>query len=311
MHHAQINRRTANGLLLFLVCGMIANNRCSAQSAPGRPKPTQADVRYGPHERNVLDFWRAGGTGARPLVIYIHGGGFRGGSKNSLNGDKIRQFVDSGISVAALHYRLLADAKLPAAHQDCRRAIQFLRSKARDWDLDPVRFGAFGGSAGAQLCMYLAFHDDMANPVSDDELLRHSTRLTCVATSGGQTTMEFEWWKKNIPGYERPHRQPSEYFGDVTDQRRAEVITDVAALTLLSEDDPPIFMQYGMAPDDSPPEDARRVQGWQVHHVNFGVALQKRARQLGVPAHLKYPRADVPYASDVDFFRAHLLDDGK
>ena len=45
-----------------------------AQDTPA--KPTYADVSYGPHERNVLDFWKAEGEGPRPLLVYIHGGGW-------------------------------------------------------------------------------------------------------------------------------------------------------------------------------------------------------------------------------------------
>src|SRR3990170_137734 len=44
--------------------------------------PTHANVSYGPHPRNVLDFWQAEGNGPRPLLVYIHGGGWVGGDKN-------------------------------------------------------------------------------------------------------------------------------------------------------------------------------------------------------------------------------------
>ena len=50
--------------------------------------------------------------------------------------------------------------------------------------------------------MYLAFHNDMADRDSDNAVDRESTRLTCVATSGGQTTMDLDWWRKHIPGYD-------------------------------------------------------------------------------------------------------------
>ena len=302
-----LNPSTVSLVIWLTICGGLTNRAWSGQEAPDRPAPLYADVRYGPHERNVLDFWQARAEEPTPLVIYIHGGGFRGGSKNSLNGDKIDQFLDSGISVAALHYRLLEDAFLPAAHHDCRRAVQFLRTKAEEWNVDASRFGAFGGSAGAQLCMYLAFHDNMANPDSEDPLQRQSTRLACVATSGGQTTMDFAWWKEHIPGYDRPHRSREEYFGEISDDVRDRLIRDIAALELLSEDDPPIFMQYGMAPDAPEPNNPDRVQGWRVHHVNFGVALLERANELGVPAHLKFPGADVAFESDVAFFQRQLL----
>ena len=110
---------------------------------------------------------------------------------------------------------------------------------------------------------------------------------------------------------QQPHRPAAEYFGEITDERRHRVIQDIAALSLLSEDDPPIYMQYGMAPDDPPPDDVDRVQGWRVHHVNFGVALAERSRELGVTAHLKYPGADVAFPTDVAFFREHLLGRGE
>jgi hypothetical protein len=128
----------------------------------------------------------------------------------------LRELLDAKISVAALNYRLIDQAKLPAAHYDCRRALQFLRSKSEEWRLDKTRFGAFGGSAGAQLCMYLAFHDEMAKPDSDDPVERESTRLTCVVTNGGQTTMDVDWWKKHIPGYTAPHRDFLDVFGAKT-----------------------------------------------------------------------------------------------
>ena len=93
-----------------------------------------------------------------PVVVYIHGGGFRGGSKQRINVKTLRGLLEAGISVVAFHYRFVQHAPLPAAHHDCRRALQLLRSKADEWNLDPERVGAFGGSAGAQLCMHLAFH---------------------------------------------------------------------------------------------------------------------------------------------------------
>lgn len=104
------------------------------------------------------------------------------------------------------------------------------------------------------------------------------------------------------PGYKNPHRDPSEYFGKIPEESRQKIIEDIAALSLLTKDDPPIFMQYGMAPNDPDPTDGR-VQGWRVHHVNFGVALLDKAKQMKVPAYLKYRGAKVAFASDVEFFR--------
>ncbi len=142
----------------------------------------------------------------------------------------------------------------------------------------------------------------MADPSSGDPLRRESSRLTCVATNGGQTTMDFNWWMKWIPGYDKPHRDRTESFGEVTDEDLRNILKDISALSVISADDPPIFMSYGMKPDDPVPADAARAQGWKVHHVMFGIKLKEKMDELGVEADLKYPGARTTYQSNADFF---------
>jgi acetyl esterase/lipase len=223
-----------------------------------------------------------------------------------VNRDTLRDLLAAGVSVAAVEYRLVPDFPLPTAHHDSLRALQFIRTKAGQWNIDKTRVGAFGGSAGAQICMWLAFHEEMAEPASPDPVKRESSRLTCVATNGGQTTMDMEWWKKWIPGYEKPHRERTELFGDVTDEKLAAIVKSISALSLVTADAPPIFMQYGMAPDAPIPTEARRAQGWKVHHVMFGVKLKEKMDKLGVEADLKYPGAQTTYASVADFLIRQL-----
>ena len=114
-----------------------------------------SNVSYGEHERHVLDFYKAESSSPTPLVLYIHGGGFVRGSKDTVNQETLKQLLDAGISVAAIHYRLAGEVPLPAAHEDAQRAIQTLRSKADKWNVDKTQVGAFGRSSGAQLCMWL------------------------------------------------------------------------------------------------------------------------------------------------------------
>ena len=133
-----------------------------------------------------------------PLAIYIHGGGFRAG-KEKLKANERDQLLKAGISVAAINYRFMSvNTPLPTPHHDARRALQFMRAKAKEWNIDKDRVAAFGGSAGAQICMWLAYTDDMAKSGSKDPIERESTRLICVATSGGQTTNDIEFWKNKI-----------------------------------------------------------------------------------------------------------------
>ncbi|MHC4701643.1 MAG: alpha/beta hydrolase fold domain-containing protein, partial [Planctomycetota bacterium] len=277
-------------------------NRRGARNRPQLRPPTYSNVKYGPHEQNVIDLYKAESNIPTPVAVYIHGGGFRGGSKRNLNAGTLRELLDAGISVASVEYRFISHAPLPAAHHDSLRALQFIRSRANKWNIDKKRFGAFGGSAGAQICMWLAFHDEMADLSSSDPLKRESSRLTCVATNGGQTTMDFDWWMKWIPGYDKPHRDRAESFGEITDKKFGEIVKDISALSIVSADDVPIFMSYGMKPDDPVPTDAARAGGWKVHHVMFGVKLKEKMDELGVEADLKYPGARTKYRSNADFF---------
>ena len=161
------------------------------------PKPTLAEVRYGPHERHVLDFWRAESATPTPLVFVIHGGGWQGGEK-----ERVDRFVDvaallkAGISVVSINYRLIRHAEaegvvppVRAPLQDAARALQFVRSQAAAWNLDRVRIGAAGGSAGACSSLWLAFSPEMADPRSADSVARESTRLFCAAVLGDRKSV--------------------------------------------------------------------------------------------------------------------------
>jgi acetyl esterase len=273
------------------------------------PAPTLVNIAYGPHPRQVFDLWPAKATKPTPLVLYIHGGGFTGGSKTDFNPQQARdlkELLASGISVASIEYRVIGDAKLPAAHQDVGRATQTLRARAKEWNFDKSRVGAFGGSAGAQLCMYLAFHDDLANPRSSDPVARESSRLACVATMGGQVTRDMQWWVQHVPGYDSPHLTDEGVFG-ITDRREVlKISADISALSLISADDPPIYMSYAMAPGQGYPDDPQITRAWKVHHVVHGVALKQRCDDLGVEATLKYPGVETRYSSAAAFFKTKL-----
>jgi acetyl esterase len=125
-----------------------------------------------------------------PIVLYIHGGGFRQGDKSSLSPNAVRQYLNAGWAVAAINYRLTDTAPAPAAYLDCARALQHLRRHAERWNLDPTRVASTGGSAGAGTSMWLAFHDDLADPDSPDPIARQSTRLTCIAVTNGQSSYD-------------------------------------------------------------------------------------------------------------------------
>jgi acetyl esterase/lipase len=273
--------------------------------------PTYADMQYGPHERHVLDFWQADTANPSPLAVYFYGGGFRRGSKDlsdtQFRENGFHELLDAGISVASVDYRLLQHASYPAAFEDAADALQFLRSKAEELGVDKNRVAAFGTSSGAQLAMWLAFHDETGDANAVDPVERESTRVLAVGNIRGQTTMDPELWLQWLPTVESQERGPGPW-GGVTDdlEERRRIFEYMSAVSNLSADDPPIFMTYNMAPDDPIP--SVRAGGWRTHHVNFGVKLKERADEVGVEAHLTYPGAESSYPSVQDFLRARLLD---
>ena len=304
----------------------MQNRQNSGKSSnQGQMAPTHANIKYGEHERNVFDLWLAESKKPTPLAIYIHGGGFISGNKEKVSQQVVTQLLDAGISVASINYRYLSiDTPLPTSHHDARRALQFMRSKAKEWNIDKSRVAAFGGSAGAQICMWLAYSDEMAKPKSKDPIERESTRLPCVATMGGQTTNEIEFWKEMITGLMGseikteglvrpldglvdPEKVRMATWGSKTLDKANKKAARHSALNLVSEDDPPIFMSYGMAPSAKPPENKIRVRGWLIHHVNLGIALKEKTDTLKLESHLKYPGADLKYPTQNEFLIDKLL----
>ena len=283
----------------------IAGLTVQAQQKPPSPPITYENVSYGDHPNQVIDFRKANVDEPAPLIVYIHGGGFKGGSHDKVNGKAIRQYLDAGIHHASVEYRFLKHADFPAAHEDCVRALQFIRSKAEDWGIDKNCIAAYGGSAGAQLVAYLAWGDDFANSKSNDPVSRESSRLKAVALRGGQSTLDMNWWVENIPGYKR------EFHGkggreDLSFVERRALLNEISVINHITPDDPPTFMSYGMNPDDPIPSDPKRARGWSIHHVNFGIVMEKKLRREGVNVFLKFPQAQLPFEDDVAFLIHHL-----
>ena len=282
---------------------LLSAQTASPQSTP--KKITFENVAYGDHPNQVIDFWQADVKGPAPLVIFIHGGGFTGGSHDKISQEKVQAYLDAGMHHASIEYRFLKHAQFPAPHEDAVRALQFIRSKAKAWNVDKNRIAAYGGSAGAQLVAYLAWADDFADPDSKDPISRESSRLTAVAPIGGQSTLDLDWWVEHIPGYDRNFHGDSKR-GDLSEIEQRALVHELSIIHHISSDDPPTFMSYGMHPEASIPNNPKRAQGWSIHHVNFGIVMEEKLREEGVAVFLKYPNAKVPFEDDTAFLMHHL-----
>ena len=106
----------------------------------------------------------------------------------------VRRALDSGVSYAAINYRFRTEAPIQTVLRDCARAIQFLRADAQPFYLDKQRVAAMGGSAGAGTSLWLAFHDDLADPSNPDPVLRESTRIKAAAATATRATYDILQW---------------------------------------------------------------------------------------------------------------------
>ena len=322
--------QAVRSMLTALAVAVAANSLASAQDAEKKPAParkakadaaakkdaeprlppTHADVAYAPHELTKLDFWKAEGEGPRPLMVHIHGGGWVAGDKK-IGAGVVKPFLDKGISVASLNYRLTGTDPLPVPVHDAARGLQFLRSKAAEWNIRADRVALTGGSAGACTSMWLLYHDDLADPKSDDPVARQSTRVTAAAVSAGQTSIDPKviepWLGPNV----LKHRMINMAVGEATiegalanyDKHKA-LYLEFSPVNHVSAGDPPLFMTYG-GNMKLPSEDA----GHGIHHPVYGVKLKEKADAAGCECHLLIPdhsKSDK-YATPNEFLMEKLL----
>ena len=306
-------RRTPLVLTLLLSLGSISLAQEKKKPAP-RPAPTAANLAYGKHERQVLDFWKAPSDKPTPLVLYIHGGGWQNGDKSGLSGAAIQQYLDAGISVAAINYRYIKQAvaekvepPVKAPLEDAARALQLIRSKAGVWNLDKKRIGATGGSAGACSSLWLAFHDDMADPKSQDPVARESTRLYCAAVNGAQTSLDPKELREWMPNYRYgAHAFGLPDFQSLYDNRDKVLkwIMEYSPLAHVSRDDPPIFMEY---PSQKVPPVVGEKQADPTHSAVLGLKLAEKLKSVGVEVILVYPgHTDTKYKNSAQFLIERL-----
>ncbi len=282
------------------------------KSAPQEPQipATAKEVSYGPHARNVLDFWKADGDGPRPLLVYIHGGGWVGGDKGGSTA-RFKPYLDKSISCAAINYRLTPDNPLPAPVHDAARAIQFLRSKAAEWNIDTNHIALTGGSAGACTSMWLLYHDDLADANATDPVLKQSTRVCAAAVTAGQTSIDPKviepWLGPNV----LKHRMINMAVGEQTIEGALEnyekhkaLYLEFSAYNHVDKNDPPLYMTYG-GDMTLPSKDA----GHGIHHPVYGVKLKEKADAAGAECHLEIPKTakSEKFANAQEFLLAKLL----
>jgi len=272
--------------------------------------PTFNDVSYGPDKRNVFDFWQAKSDKPTPVLVFFHGGGFVKGNKSYIWRSLLEDCLASGISVASANYRFVTTDPFPAAMHDGAMAIQFIRTKAKEWNIDPERFAAAGNSAGGNMSVWLATHDDLADKNSKDPFLQQSSRLLCIIGQGAQTTNDPEVILKNIGGSHEVHSSLLAFYGiksmnEVKNTKTQELVKEASSLCHVTKDDPPLLLYYSSELDEkSLPLPETTKQGHVIHHPMFGKLIKDKYDALGLDCQYGVVGKNMPRM--ITFLKKHF-----
>ncbi len=276
------------------------------------PHVYREDVPYGPFPRNVLDVWQVDSSTPTPVLVFIHGGGFQGGDKSQVNQNPnlVRGILSQGVSLVSINYRwayrdpndaVLAPVpndegtvhdvngtRLDYILRDCARAIQYIRYRAAEWNIDPNRIAAWGGSAGAGCATWTGAVEDLAVEDHADPVLRASTRLQAIGHTNGQPTYHWLRWPELL------ELDEAFVFGHVegeavrltqkslADLRGTQEGQDLGRVLdyydHLDAGDPPFITQ-----NQSPDRDETTITNASevIHHPRAHVALYRRCEAAG------------------------------
>jgi acetyl esterase/lipase len=210
-----------------------------AAAPPGLRASKDLPYVEGGHERQRLDLYLPETSrGLLPVVIWVHGGAWRGGSKDRCPAERL---VARGYAVASINYRLSQHATFPAQIEDCKAAVRWLRAHAQQYGLDPRRFGVWGASAGGHLVALLGVAGDVKELEGTGGSAQQSSRVQCVVDWFGPTD-----FLKMGGTHDDPASPESRLIGAPIQQNAAKVAR-ANPIRYVTPDDPPFLIVHGDA----------------------------------------------------------------
>ncbi len=260
----------------------VSEAKRKSNTAVVKGEPTYKEVPYGKDERQVLNFWQAEGKGPRPVMIVIHPGGWMG-RKMDATSSGFGVYLRKGISVAAINYRLTPDNPLPAPVHDAARAVQFVRYKAKEWNVDKEHIALKGDSAGGCSSAWILLHDDLKDPKSPDPVLRESTRVSGALIGIAQTCIDpkvLKEWMGEI-GIQHPmisNAVGQKRINDVMKhyKKYEKTYVEFSPINHVDKDDPPLFLNF--KGDLTLPMDNT---GQAIHHPIFAQKMLEASQKVG------------------------------
>ena len=207
--------------------------------------PTKMGVAYGraAHRdlRGTLFLPKHSTGSSAPSVVYLHGGGWVMGNREQfLRHAAVMTTV--GFAGLCIDYRLADEKPYPAAIQDAKCAVRYLRANAPRFGLDPERIGAVGGSAGAHLAGCLATTPDKEEWEGDGGHQGHSSAIQAAVHFNGEFDLP-AWWQYGKP---ECNQLMLEFLG-VPYEEAPELYRDASPIKHVSEKMPPCLLLHGEA----------------------------------------------------------------
>ena len=161
------------------------------------------NIDYGKKERNKLDLLIPNSKYKTPLVIYLHGGGYRGGKKENSykrkNLELISKILNQNIAYATINYSFLNNNDgLLSSLEDSKKALQFLKFNNNKYNIDKEKIIIWGVSSGANSALWLGLSDDMAEIGSNDLVSAESTSVQGIISISGAHSFNSDNWKRMI-----------------------------------------------------------------------------------------------------------------
>lgn len=227
-------------------CLVSARGQTPGARRPSLPEGATAhrDLAYVPggHERQKLDLYLPKAGTLLPLIINIHGGAFKMGSKE----DGVPwAYLRQGYAVASINYRLSPHAKFPAQIEDCKAAVRWLRAHASEYRLDPKRFAAWGSSAGGHLAAMLGTTGDTKEFDLGAHLDQSSGVQAVVDYFGPTDFLQMDAHRlPNGMEHDRADSPESELIGGPIQENKAKA-AQANPITYVSSNDPPSLICHG------------------------------------------------------------------
>ncbi|MCY3549836.1 MAG: alpha/beta hydrolase [Candidatus Poribacteria bacterium] len=233
-------------MLFFAAATLVLGQRRRAAESTKVPEGVKVyrDIAYvaDGHERQKLDLYVPETGENLPLIIWIHGGAWRGGDKKNYIR---REYLKAGYAGASLNYRLSQHAIFPAQIEDVKAAVRWLRANAETYRLDPNRFAAWGSSAGGHLVAMLGTAGDV-DEFEVGENLEVSSRVQAVVDYFGPTDF-LQMDAQSLPDglvHDAPDSPESQLVGGPI-QEHKDRVAKANPITYVSEDDSPFLIIHG------------------------------------------------------------------